>query len=170
MEEKPKFHFKITLTEEDFVRYNRKLTWRNKITYFNMLLTGVIAVTVTLSVMHYYRLFDTIPSYWQYIIGIALFVFASWQFRRVVDQQAITAFRVNSLGMEWDMQFGSTEFEVDCTAGKSIHRYSDLNEIILTDKDVYLMYKQNAGYCLRKDLCPAGFVEFIEEQKRKTRR
>ena len=40
-------------------------------------------------------------------------------------------------------------------------------DIVLTDQDIYLMYAPNMGYCMTRDVCPAGFDLFIENLRNK---
>jgi hypothetical protein len=94
-------------------------------------------------------------------------VFTYWQFPRNIKKQALKTFRANNMSMEWEFSFYDDYFEVKAPIGESTHRYADLVDIVLTDQDIYLLYAANMGYCITRDVCPAGFDLFIENLRNK---
>ena len=167
MNPSPKYHFTSRLTEELYLRYNHAINFRQPKMKLNRILTSVIATAIIIALLYYFNTFENFQPYVIYIVAAVILVFTYWQFPRNIKKQARQNFRTTNMSIEWEFSFYDDHFEVKSPMGDSSHRYTDLTDIVLTDQDIYLMYAPNMGYCMTRDVCPAGFDLFIENLRNK---
>lgn len=167
MIENPKFRLEVRLTEADYVRYNRVISWREPKTKVLALLMSLLAAGIVTAIFYASNLFTIIPQYVLYFIPVLMFAYTYWQFPKNADKQAARNFHRGNMEIEWDMAFFDDRVEVTANGNKSVHPYKDLTEIVITDTDIYLMYAKIMGYCIRKEECPQALIDLLENERQK---
>ena len=159
----PRFTVHSRYTEKEAVRFNRALlfnVWHLKKT--------IIISNIALLVMIVTSLFAH-----NYMFAISL-VFAlavfNWYFFMGVDLKASRAYKKNKQihDQEFVFYFHDDAYESTTDDGSTTSvPYSTLHMIIDTPTNIYIMHAPTVGTIIQKANCPAEFIEFIHEIKKR---
>lgn len=75
----PVFQFYVTLTKEDYIRYNRTIVWRNKRTKWTFIITFVLLVLSCISLLFcywnssYVTIYDCLPLLLLFLLVFILY-------------------------------------------------------------------------------------------------
>lgn len=158
----PKFQIHISLTECDYVRYNHAIVWSLKSTKWIVAISIVFGVLTLAPALFYYQSMSTIS----YVIFPLVCVFAVlWYYIIGIDRTAARTYKMNKMGVDTEILFYNDYLEFITANSRTIWHYDELQKIIITKTDIYVMHSFTTGLCIRKDICPEGFLEFIEVVK-----
>ena len=159
----PIFTFYVTLTKEDYIRYNRTITWRHKRTRWIIAIIIVMLVISCINLIIAYYNFSSVAGY-NYIPLLFLFSVLLYYIKGI-DRYAARFFKINKMGGQTKLLFydDCLEYFGPTVAGNGTWLYKDLDSIIVTKTDVYIMYSPVYGMCIKKSECPDGFLEFVNK-------
>lgn len=152
----PVFQFSVTLTKEDYKRFNRTVLWRMKRIRVMVILLLVMLVFYVAFLLFCYRrvsLIDFLP--------LVVMLCALLYYTVGMDAQAAKFFKINKMGGESQLLFYEDSVQFVSKSVNGTWRYEDLNSIIVTKTDIYLMNTPVFGLCIKKTACPDGFPAFI---------
>ena len=157
----PVFQFYVTLTKEDYIRYNRTIVWRYKRSKW-MLIISIVLLVLTCIILLLGNLDLSSLSVYDYL-PLLLFFLLGWYLITGIDRHAAKFFKINKMGGETKLLFfdDCLEYFGPTGAGNGTWQFKDLDSIIVTKTDVYFMYSPVYGLCVKKSECPEGFLEFV---------
>ena len=159
----PVFQFYVTLTKEDYIRYNRTIVWRYKRSKW-MLIISIVLLVLTCIILLLGKLDLSSLSVYDYLPLLLLFLLG-WYLITGIDRHAARFFKINKMGGETKLLFfdDCLEYFGPTGAGNGTWQYKDLESIIVTKTDVYFMYSPVYGLCVKKSECPEGFLDFVSK-------
>ena len=158
----PKFHIHATLNEADYVRFNHTLVWRNKKTKW---IIAISLFSCILIIVPYLLNLQPSSSILYYLPPLFIIVSLLWHYTRGIDKIAAKLFRTNNLAVNFEVFFYDDYLEFKGKSSSAIWCYNELHEIIVTKTDIYIMRTPQIGICLQKDICPNGFMDYIDNLK-----
>lgn len=159
----PRFTVHSQYNEKEAIRFNRTLlfnVWHLKKTIIVSNI-ALVAMIVTSLIAHNYMFAISL------IFALAVF---NWYFFMGVDMKAARAYRKNKQihNQEFVFNFHDDQYESTADDGTtSSVPYSTLHKIIETPTNIYIMHAPTVGTIIQKANCPADFIEFIQEVKKR---
>ena len=160
----PRFTVHSQYDEQEAIRFNRALlfnVWHLKKTIIVSNI-ALLVMLVTSFIAHNYMFAISL------ILAMAVF---NWYFFMGVDMKAARTYRKNKQIQDqehvfyfYDDQYESID---DDGTTPSVVPYSALHMIIETPTNVYFMHAPTVGTIIQKTNCPAGFIDFIHEIKKR---
>lgn len=150
-----------TYSEEEFIRFNRTVLYKN-----GRFLRTIILMNVSLVVIGVTALFH-IKDYVALVPIAILLGFVNWYLFKGIDMRAARNFKQNAManGQEFELAFYDDHYEGTSADGTTGIPYSSLSKIIETETNFYIMHGPATGTILQKKGCPDGFVDFIHRIK-----
>lgn len=160
----PRFTIHSQYNEKEAIRFNRALlfnVWHLKKTIIVSNI-ALLVMLVTSFIAHNYLFAISLL--------FALVVF-NWYFFWGVDLKAARAYHKNKQihDQEFVFHFYDDQYEgtaVDGTTPSNVP-YSTLHMIIETPNNIYIMHAPTVGTIIQKTNCPADFIDFIHEIKKR---
>lgn len=160
----PKFTVHSQYNEKEAIRFNRTLlfnVWHLKKTIIVSNI-ALLVMLVTSFIAH--------NNMFAISLLFALLVF-NWYFFMGVDLKAARAYRKNKQIQDQEFVFHFYDDQYESTADDgttpSNVSYSTLHMIIETPTNIYIMHAPTVGTIIQKTNCPADFIDFIHEIKKR---
>ena len=146
----PVFQFYVTLTKEDYIRYNRTIVWRYKRSKW-MLIISIVLLVLTCITLLLGNLDLSSLSVYDYL-PLLLLLLLGWYFITGIDRHAARFFKINKMGGETKLLFfdDCLEYFGPTGAGNGTWQYKDLDSIIVTKRMSILCIPPCMVYVLRK--------------------
>ena len=160
----PRFTIRTRYTEEEFVRFNRTIQfkegrlWRTMIISNAALLVMIVTSLVT----------------GNYLFAIPLIIFmaaVNWYVFKGIDMRASKMYKNSKMSDQtvFELAFYDDRYEGATDDGAAAIPYSKLHRIIETPTNYYILESPMSGTILQKSKCPDEFMAFISDIKAKYR-
>ena len=160
----PRFTIHSKYNEKEAIRFNRALlynVWHLKKTIIVSNI-ALLVMLVTSIIAHNYMFAISL------LLALAVF---NWYFFMGVDMKAARAYQKNKQihDQEFVFYFYDDQYESIADDGSTPSNvpYSTLHMIIETPTNIYIMHDPTVGTIIQKANCPADFIDFIHEIKKR---
>ena len=158
----PLYSVKTTLTEEEFVRFNRFVAHSNK---KNMAIIIVCGLLILAYAINDFVTGSNVPRAVGFLVGMLVCV---WLFTFGVGRTAKKYYRqyVAKEGSEQTILFFDDHYEQSTSNANANTTYKQLTAIHFTKTNIYLMRSPRVGVVLPLASCPQGLPEFLQDIKK----
>ena len=162
----PLYSVKTTLTEEEFVRFNRFVAHSNKKSSAIIIVGGLLILAFAIN--QFIKGSD-VPLSVGMLAGMLLFI---WMYTIGIDFTAKRYYRqyvVKEGGSEQTILFFDDHYEQSTSNANANIAYKQLTAIHFTKTNIYLMRSPRVGVVLPLASCPDGLPEFLQDIKQKNK-
>lgn len=152
MEMEPLYKTYSKCTLEEYKKFNKALLINSKY-YLKIAIYEIIVLILAILLQNMFLLIFLI------IYPILLFLIRNKNIKKVFDSNKIT------VDMDVNYEFYDDYFIVKQKMGEAKVEYSQLNSIIETKDNLYLMIAINQGYMLKKSNFPDGLENFLKSKE-----